>query len=47
MVEMAYRFVGEDEADKERKRKHIGEYGEVFVTLAADTETERHMPDQG
>ena len=40
-VEMASSFVGEDKANKERKRRHIGGYGEVFVTLEADATTKR------
>ena len=43
---MAYSFVGEDEAGKEQKRRHIGEYDEVFVTLTADAGTRRYVPDQ-
>jgi len=40
-VEMASGFVGEDKAGKERKRRHIGGYDGVFVTLAADAGTKR------
>ena len=45
-VEMASGFVGEDEAGKERKRRHIGGYDGVFVTLTAEAGTRREMPDQ-
>jgi len=43
---MVSRFVGEDEADKERKLKAIGGYDGVFVTQAADAGTRRVMSDQ-
>ena len=39
-------FVAEDEAGKERKRRHIGGYDAVFVTLPADAASRSNVADQ-
>ena len=39
-------FVAEDKAGKERKRRHIGGYDVVFVTMPSDAASRSNVTDQ-